>query len=182
MDQIAVTGPYMLGEHWLEYEKNLRETLIRSGIFKSELIESAIQKIKYKYKYFDDLTYMTALDTGPILSLDEKKKIGLPTRRKYFQGFVAFVDVEKLCGRCPRSIFGNALMRAWFRTHQAMELAKIKANPYIETVKILVVDDCSAIRSVPATYTTKDAPILPLPGCDADCCRCCYNVDSLKFT
>jgi hypothetical protein len=179
--EIVVTGPYMPGEHWVEYEKNLRENLVESGLFKSDFIDSAILKIKDKYKYFDDLTYMNALDTGRVLSLEEKKKIGLPTRRKYFEGFIAFIDVKNLHGRCPRSIFGNVLSRAWFRTHQAIELAKIKASPYVKTVKILVVDDCSAIEAAPKTYATNATPILPLPGCDAACCRCSYNIDDIKL-
>jgi hypothetical protein len=155
--------------------------MVNCGIFKSDLIEIAIEKIGARFTHIDDLTCMNALDDGRILSLEEKKKLGLPSRKKYSEGFIAFINLTNLHGRYPNDIYSGVFMAAWFRIKREMALAKMKALGRCKSVDVLVSDDCLAIKGMPKRYGIDDVPELPLPNCTVDCCRCSYILGEIDF-
>ena len=164
---------------WTEFAQTLREGMVKSGIFKDDLVSTAIEKLKARFNHIDNLTFMGALQNGQTLTLAEKRKLGLSSRKKYDAGFLAFIDFKNLKGRDPRDVYGAVFSAAWFLTKRRMDLARIRMNGLFKAVDILILDDCSVVKNAPKKYAIADVPDLPLPGCTVECCRCIYIVGEM---
>ncbi|MEJ0044475.1 MAG: hypothetical protein WDM81_20640 [Rhizomicrobium sp.] len=161
---------------WPELERNLREGMKRSGIFKPEMLESAIEKIKANFSSIDNLTCFDALKRGRELTLAEKRGLGLNSRRKYLDDFISYIDLAGLNGGCPNVIYQDVFMDAVLRTGRAADLERMKAAG-VKKVELLDAYGgmgCSAVWRARKTYEIAEAPTLPLPHCDLDYCKCSY--------
>jgi hypothetical protein len=168
-------------EPWVKLAQHLRDGMQQAGVFKPDRIEVAVHKIGSVFAHIDNLTCLNALDEGHDLSAVEKKSMGLNARRKYSEGFISFIDLQSINGRCPKAIYQNVYMDAWHRTRREIELARMRKLSAIKTVEILSIDDCSAVRDAARIYAINDTPPLPLSGCDIQHCRCSYIVGPIDF-
>jgi hypothetical protein len=59
---------------------------------------------------------------------------------------------------------------------QGEALAKLRANPRVELVRVAGPDDCSTAQTVQGVYSKLEVPMLPVQGCSrAGGCICSYE-------
>jgi hypothetical protein len=65
---------------------------------------------------------------------------------------------------------------AYKTKQQGDMLAKLRANPRVELVRVAGPDDCSTAQTVQGVYSKLDVPMLPVEGCSrAGGCICTYE-------
>jgi hypothetical protein len=64
-----------------------------------------------------------------------------------------------------------------YKTKQQGELlAKLRANPRVELVRVAGPDDCNTAQTVQGVYSKSDLPMLPTEGCSRPGgCICTYE-------
>jgi hypothetical protein len=156
---------------------NLLESLIRaSGLFKADRIPELMDKLRKGAIPFGRANTNMAFEGDEVISIEEKRKLGLNTRMKYTKDFIGYFVPEKLAGIEPKSILSNMHLDAQFRVARRRELAKLKKSG-IAKIEILpsgTVHDCDKIKGLRKIHNIDKAPELPLPGCDAQYCMCDY--------
>ena len=154
--------------------------LVASGVFKPEKIPELMAKLRKGIVPFARVNSDRALAGDLLLTLEEKRTLGLNTRAKYTREFIDCCNPERLAEEDPRGVVGTITLRAYHRVHQASSLREFKRTGFVRAVKITIVgsplDACqSAIKKSKRSYPLDDAPELPLPGCDAEVCMCDYT-------
>ncbi|MGH2581780.1 MAG: hypothetical protein ACRDFQ_02635 [Anaerolineales bacterium] len=65
---------------------------------------------------------------------------------------------------------------AYKTQQQGQILAKLRANPRVELVRVAGPDDCSTAQTVQGVYYKAHVPMLPVEGCSrSEGCICAYE-------
>jgi hypothetical protein len=157
-------------------EARLRANLIEARVFRTDEIESVVDRVRANFTNINDLRCFGDIEKGRVLSLEEKKALGLNSRRKYAAEFIALFDTAKLADTNPSEAFRRCYMDAVNHARSGAEFERMRALG-IKTVKLLDPfsgNGCRAAKHGAREYPIDAAPSLPLPGCDQDYCRCIY--------
>ena len=154
--------------------------LVASGAFKPEKIPELMAKLRKGVVPFTRIDSSRALAGDTLLTLEEKRTLGLNTRAKYTREFIDCCNPETFAEADPRDVIGTITLRAYHRIHQAESLRELKGTGIVRAVKITIsgspLDACeNAIKESARTFSLDNAPELPLPGCDAEVCMCDYT-------
>jgi hypothetical protein len=136
-----------------------------SGFFKPdkmvELQNLIDNSILIGHGYIDPFSY------DDLLSLEEKKELGLNTRLKISRQMVSFMTEKGLALKNPKDAVKNMCLKNFHAVARKYELIRMK-DAGIEKVKILDCGDerdCSKIKRFKKIWPIDQVPELPLPGC-----------------
>ena len=121
----------------------------------------------------------SAIPSDDPLSLDEKKALGLNSRKKYSKELIQLIDCSKLNGRCPREQISNYFHAAMHLISGEASLRKMRAAG-ISHVSIMACNDgrdCERVAALNRVFRIEEVPALPLKECDAPFCRCLYGAE-----
>jgi hypothetical protein len=147
------------------------EYLLNSAFFKQDKIPEILKRIRDTDEYSNNI-----FSYDDCLSLEEKKSLGLETRRKYPREMLDFMTDLGLKHDDPQGIISNIYYQADHKIQRKKELDRLKAAGF-KTVKIEDCGDqrdCKAIKRLKKVWPIDEVPELPLPNCKADYCRCTY--------
>jgi len=186
--EIAIHDPYaipatdkMCEEELQDNDEviNLLEAAMRSsGFFRSEKIPELVSKLRSGSSPFARLNTNAAFEGDQVLSVEEKRALGLNTRMKYSREFIEYFHPTCLKAIEPKSFLGNMHVGAIHRVARRRELLRFRELGFVKQIKIIPVgdeDDCSKIRRFRKIHDLDKAPELPLPGCTVPYCRCRYE-------
>lgn len=159
------------------------EQIKDSGYFKDEFIPVLSEKIRASTQ---DGGYPNVFNKEDCLTLEEKRALGLNTRRKYPRELINNLTPKGLESENPNALIEN-IWQSNFNIWQSnfnkvsrkYELNRLKALG----LKYVVIDDCGderdckAVKHCKKRWPIDEVPELPLPGCDAEYCRCMYVAD-----
>ena len=158
--------------------KEIAETTIaaakESGYFKNEFLPVLSEKIQSITKI--GYAYSDPFNKNDCLTLEEKKALGLNTRRKYSRELINVLTPKGLSSENPNKLLENIWYANYNKVSRKYELNRLKALglKYVEILDCCDEKDCKAIRRCRKIWLIDEVPELPLPGCDADYCRCSY--------
>lgn len=157
----------------------LLEASIRScGLFRAEKIPELLCKLRDGSGPFARVNTDIAFDGEQILSVEQKRALGLNTRVKYSKAFIEYFDPTSLKDIEPKSLLQAMHLSAFHRVTRKRDLIKFKELGFVKQVKIVSVGDgrdCGKIKRFKKIHNLHQVPDLPLPGCTAQYCRCMYE-------
>ena len=154
------------------FEKRLRE----SDVIRPEGVQVLLDAIGAHAKPGVHFNIERALPNQELLSLEEKKSLGLNSRKKYSRQLVRLVMCEHLHGRCPKELISDYYLSSWHQAARDALLQKMRSAGVVD-VRILSCSDerdCPHVLRMKRRFKIDDVPALPLQGCDAAYCRCTY--------
>lgn len=152
-----------------------------SGYFKPEFLPEITKKIREKtligYGYIDPF------DKENCLTLEEKKALNLNTRRKYSRELINALTEKGLAAENPNDLLKNIWLGTSFKISRKYELQRLKALglKYVQISNCNDERDCKAIKRCKKRWLIDKVPELPLPGCNAEYCRCSYAADEKEL-
>jgi hypothetical protein len=152
----------------------LENSIIRSGYFKPERVAHLVAILKSGYAPFGRVNTRIAFKGEPILTVEEKRSLGLNTRRKYSRQFIEYFQPESLKNIEPHSVLEAMHLDAFHRVSRKKELRKLRQLGSVKQVKISWDAECIKIKSPNKIYPIESVPELPVPGCTAPFCCCIY--------
>jgi hypothetical protein len=170
-------------EDQAEVMKLLQARIVASEIFVPEKIPLLVSKLRGANGPFQRINTDAAFHGQTLLSVDEKKKLGLNTRMKYSHDFIACCDLAKIATTEPKGALVNMHHAAFFTVARKRELSRFQASGVVKSVRIAPLGDpdaCAAVQRLNRAYALDNAPELPLSKCDAKVCRCQYQLGSLR--
>lgn len=140
--------------------------LLDSGRFETN-VESLVHK--YKSAPFNVIT------DGKLLSLDQKKELGLNSRKKYGENYIKILTQKGFSDNASVDFFANSYYQTFGIASRKFEIEKIKKSG-ITKCRISSCNDmrdCEAIKKYGnKVFDVNHVPELPLPECTAEYCRC----------
>jgi hypothetical protein len=158
---------------------NLLQIAIRdSGIFRDEMIPELMAKLRSESAPFTRVNTRVAFEGDYILSVEEKRALGLNTRMKYSKAFIEYFNPSILKTIEPKSTLENMHLNAVNRVARKRDLRRFKEMGFVKQVRIVPIgdgQDCERIKRFKKIHNLADAPELPLPGSSAPFCLCMYK-------
>jgi hypothetical protein len=134
----------------------LLEAAIRSsGFFRLEAIPGLASKLRGGSEPFARTNTKIAFDGDEILSVEEKRALGLNTRMKYSKAFIAYFDPKCLRTIEPKSALENMHLSAFHRVARKRELLGFRELGCVKKVRIVPVGDardCGKIKRFKKTH------------------------------
>jgi len=161
-----------------EVMKLLEAKIVASGLFRAEKIPELIAILKEGVVPFGRVNTPVVFEGDMILTVKEKKALGLNTRMKYSREFIEYFEPSLLRSIEPKSILESMHLDAFHRVSRKKELHRFRELGFVKEVRIVPVGDerdCRKIKRFKKTWRIEEVPELPLPGCDAAYCRCMYE-------
>ena len=161
-----------------EIIKLLEINIVSSGYFRKEKIPELISLIRSGAVPFGRMNTKIAFDGDSILTVDEKKKLGLNTRMKYSKKFIEYFNQESFKAIEPKHTLECMHLDAFHRVSRKNELIRYKELGFVKQVKIVPAGDCrdcDKIKMIKKIYNINEVPKLPIQGCDSPYCRCMYQ-------
>lgn len=161
-----------------EVLKTFEASIVKSGFFRAETIPELLAKLRASSVPSGRINTKVAFDGETVLTVKEKKALGLNTRMKYSRQFIEYFHPSVLKVIEPKATLECLHLDAFHRVSRAKELQGFKKLGYIKQVKIVPTgdgDDCAKIKRLKKIYSIGEVPELPLPDCDAAFCRCYYE-------
>ena len=154
----------------------LLEKRMRScEIFLPERVPDIIRTLKENSQLFGRTNSDSAFEGEELLTVPEKRALGLNTRMKYTKAFILNFDPDKPSVIEPKSFLENMHLAAANEVRSRRELAKLRAHGFVRKVEIEPCGDardCERVRQARKVYPVGNVPALPLESCDAPYCRC----------
>jgi hypothetical protein len=177
---IAATGQMLDGERQDNEEvmKLLESTIVASGLFIAEKVPELMAKLRGASSPFARLNTKVAFEGNEVLTVEEKRALGLNTRMKYTKEFIECFDSGILKTIEPKAILLNMHLSAYHRVARRRDLLKFRDLGFIKRITIVPVGDagdCAKVKRLKKTYSLEAVPELPLPDCTAPFCRCMYQ-------
>jgi len=156
----------------------VRDRLESCGFVLPEKIAYLTGQLHDGFSPFTRVNTKSAFDGDTLLTVPEKRELGLNTRMKYSKNFIecfhssAFKTIE------PKSFLSDVHLDAFHRISRKYELQKLRGLGWIKQVEIMDVGDardCGKIKRFKKKHAIDAVPELPLPGCTAPYCRCMYT-------
>lgn len=164
-------------EKYHEIAEQTISALEASGYFKADYLPVLADKIRERtvpgYRYSDPF------DKKDCLTLEEKKKYGLNTKRKYSRELINGLTEKGLATEDPNELVKNTWLANFHKVSRKYELEKLREMG-VKYVKILHCNDerdCKAIKLCKKRWPIDEVPELPLPNCNSPYCRCMYLSD-----
>jgi hypothetical protein len=150
--------------------------IFSSGVFKPEKIPYLMTKLRGGFSPFTRVNAKAASDGDVILTVAEKKALGLNTRMKYSKAFIECFDPSAFKRIEPKVFLENIHLDAFHRVSRKNELRRFRKVGVrkVEIIDVGDAGDCSKIKRFRKVHNLDDVPELPLPGCTAPYCRCMY--------
>jgi hypothetical protein len=173
--------PEMIEDERQFHEESLRfleATMIESGYFKPEKIPEFMAMCRREFSPFARIDSRTGNRGADLLTVEEKKALGLNSRMKYTREFIDLFEPSAIKIIEPKSTLSNMRINAKNRAHARAEIRKMKRLGFIREVKIRPVGDagdCEKIKNIRKVYRIDEVPELPIPGCGSSLCRCMYE-------
>jgi hypothetical protein len=161
-----------------EVMRLLEASIRASGLFRTEKIPDLISKLRRGLSPFARVNTQIAFEGDQILSVEEKRALGLNTRMKYSKSFIDCFDPKCIETIEPKSVLGDMHLSAFHRVARRRDLIKFRDEGFVKRVKIVPVGDardCNKIKRFMKIHDLSLVPELPLPGCTASYCRCMYE-------
>jgi hypothetical protein len=158
--------------------KRLEASMVASGFFRQEKLPELLALLKGGFRPFARINTKIAFRGDDLLTVEEKRALGLNTRMKYSRKFIEYFDPSVFAKIEPKSTLENMQIDASHRAARANDLCRWKELGYIKKVKICCTgdaDDCSKIKQFRKVYGIDEVPELPISGCDSSLCRCFYQ-------
>ena len=155
----------------------LEASIIKSGLFRAEKIPELMEHLRSESVPFGRVNTAAAFDGDVLLTVEEKRALGLSTRMKYSKRFIEYFEPSALKENEPKSALSSIHLDAFFRVSRKKELFRMKENGILK-VKIVPTGDaldCKLIKRFKKIHNIEELPELPIPGCDAEYCRCYYE-------
>ena len=151
----------------------LERRIVSSGFFKQERVGNLIAVLKSGYVPFGRVNSHIAFKGDP-LTVEEKRRLGLNTRRKYSRQFIDYFRPESLKNIEPHSVLESMHLDAFHRVSRKKHLRRLKGLGFVTHVKISADTECNRMSSS-QSYPIESVPELPVQGCTAPYCRCMYE-------
>ena len=161
-----------------EVMKIVEGRIVKSGFFIPEKIPELMAGLKSGAIPFGRVNTQVAFDGDTLLTVEEKKALGLNTRMKYSKKLISYFDPKSFKTIEPKSTLEQMQLEAFHRVSRKKELLKLKQMGWVKQVKICSMgggSDCSKIRKSKKVYNINEVPELPLEGCNAAFCSCSYE-------
>lgn len=152
-----------------------------SGYFKAEFLPVLSEKIKSNTHF--GYGYIDPFNKEDCLTLEEKKALGLNTRRKYARELINGLTKKGLAAEDPNDLLKIMWLANSNKVSRKYELQRLKDEGF-KYVKILNCNDerdCAAVKHCKKRWLIDEVPELPLPKCDAEYCRCTYIADEKEL-
>jgi hypothetical protein len=173
-------------EEQLELERQFNEevlelleaSVVASGLFRADKIPELIAILKGASFPFARVNTRVAFGGDTLLTVKEKKALGLNSRMKYSKKFIDYFEPSVLRSIEPKAALEAMHLDAFHRVSRKNELRRFKELGFVEKVKIVPCGDerdCGQIKRFKKIWRIEEVPELPLPGCDAPYCRCMYE-------
>ena len=152
-----------------------------SGYFKAEYLPTLAEKIRARtipgYRYSDPF------DKKDYLTLEEKKELGLNTKRKYSRELINGLTEKGLAAENPNVLVENIWLANMHKVSRKYKLQELKdaGFKYVRILDCNDARDCKAVKLCKKRWPIDEVPELPLPNCDAPYCRCMYISDVKDF-
>ena len=166
-------------EKYLEIAKFTVVEIKSCGLFKPEKVQFLTDKInemaKRGYEYNDPFSYEDCL------ALEEKKALGLNTRKKFSRELIDCLSPKGLQYDEPREILKNIWLKNYFAVYRKHDLEKLKKLG-TKTVEISCGYGlaCEPVKRIEKVWLIENVPELPLPDCTAVYCSCSYQRNKLE--
>lgn len=155
-----------------------RDMIGKEKAIKPEKIIEILSVISPHIRPFGRVDIDHIFKNDEVISLEEKRRLGLNTRAKYSRRLLSFFNTEALGGAHPLEILQRAMYDAANRILRKTELARCRKFD-VRAVNIRMMYPCPAIRRLRKRWPIDSAPELPLPNCDkqraGDFCVCWYE-------
>ena len=153
--------------------KLLETRISTSGFFKAEKIPELMAKLRGASVPFGRIDTSAAFGGEGILTVAEKKALGLNTRRKYSKTFVEYFDPSAFKTIEPKAFLECMHLDAFHRVSRKKEPLSLKKLGFVKKVKIH--GDCERMKQFKKMHRIEEVPELPLPGCNAPFCPCWFE-------
>jgi hypothetical protein len=161
----------------------LEARMVHSDVFLPDKISLLIGRLRDANSPFQRINTDAAFAGETFLSVDEKRKIGLNTRMKYSHAFIACCNPATLASVEPKGALGEMHDAVFNVVSRKRQLSEYQKSGVVRTVRIFPLGDpdaCASVRRLKRAYPLNDVPALPLPDCDATCCRCGYDAAAIR--
>ncbi|WP_175835751.1 hypothetical protein [Burkholderia multivorans] len=165
-------------EDAIEVERLVEARIVSSGLFIPDKIPDLMGRLRIADKPFQRLSIDSLLGGKFLLTVGEKRALGLNTRMKYTREFVEFFEPRALSTIEPKSLLSGILHAAFFEVARARSLARFE-EAGVGFVKIQPLGDpdcCAAVKRLRKQIPIESVPKLPLPNCTAEVCRCTFEL------
>ena len=154
------------------------KAIVRKGLINADAagwLAPYVQSIYQGERALKDVA-RTIRSEGRQLTPDEKKALGANTRANLGERIVAELTESGL--KDPLRAIEYTLHAALFAAYRERDRLMHSKRPQ-EDLRFVVVSDDRTCQEALGLYNTvfkqSNAPSLPLPGCQADICRCSYQ-------
>lgn len=168
-------------QKYKEIAENTIITVNESGYFKSDFLPILSEMIYSITK--PGCTYTDPFNKNACLSLEEKKDLGLNSRRKYSRELINGLTTKGLKAEDPNDLLKNIWFQNFHKISRKYELNRLKelGLKYVQILNCGDERDCKSVKHCKKRWPINEVPELPLPGCNADYCRCCYIADEKEL-
>jgi hypothetical protein len=145
----------------------------KSGYFKPEKfshIETLLPKVGGYNN--DPFSYTDCL------SDEEKRALSLPVEYKISREMVECMSEKGLAEEQPQQIIPIIYYMNYFAVSRKYQLIEMRAKgaAKVKLVNMGGDSDCQIVQDRERIFLINEAPVLPLPGCDAVYCRCEFAI------
>lgn len=167
-----------------KYTEIAEQTIVAaksSGYFKQEALSIISEKIRENTR--PGYGYIEPFDKADCLTLEEKKTLGLNTRRKYARELINALTEKGLAVENPNDLLKNMWLASFHKISRKYELQHLKdmGLKYVQILDCNDERDCKAVKRCKKRWLIDEVPELPLPHCDAEYCRCSYVADESEL-
>jgi hypothetical protein len=158
--------------------KRLEASMVACGFFRQEKLPELISLLRGGFYPFARINPKIAFQDDDLLTVEEKRALGLNTRMKYSRKFIEYFEPSAFGKIEPKSALQDMRIDASLRAARAKDLRVWKELGFINEVKICPTgdgDDCGKIKQLRKVYGIDEVPELPISGCDSSLCRCWYQ-------
>ena len=156
-----------------EIMKLLESRIVTSGFFRPEKIPDLMAKLRGASIPFGRTNTRVVFDGDAILTVEEKRALGLNTRMKYSKTFVEYFDPSAFKTIEPKATLECMHVDAFHRVSRKKELLSLKKLGFVKQVKIH--GDRERIKRFKKIHRIEEVPELPLPGCNSPFCACWFE-------
>jgi hypothetical protein len=158
--------------------RTLEEMLRRAPFVHANKVDLMMARMRDQSAPFARLRSEPRFEDDRLLTVPEKKALGLNTRMKYSAQFIECFDPAFFDRIEPKAELRSMHVNAFHRAHRLKQLAEFRRTGVVKFVRVDCVgdaDDCEAARKLRKRFALDQAPDLPLAACDVDECRCGYK-------
>lgn len=155
---------------------DLAKACSRTGLLSPEAAEWMLPLVKDHLSESYEVAARAVRHFGDPVDFATKKSLGVRRNAKLGTTYLsALTDAGRKRALDAAFLVVQRAMQDRSLRHQLASLRDVRSG--IDGVRILSVEDdqtCAAAKAQEgALYSLDDVPLLPLPQCDADYCRCC---------